>query len=77
MLTCRTTKLFAAAGLRESQVERSDANGVWDQKLEDELKNIASPKLAIPKADGSIRGTVKNFLKTSIFLLSAFLCASC
>lgn len=64
-LNYRTKKLFAAAGLRTDQVE-NDASGIWDQKLEDELKTIANPKLAVPKADGSIKGTY------SIFIFYAF-----
>ncbi|CAL8110548.1 unnamed protein product [Orchesella dallaii] len=52
----RTKKLFAAAGLRTNQVNQH-TDGIWDQKLEQELKNIASPKLAVPKTDGSIKET--------------------
>jgi len=60
-LICRTTKLFEAAGLRTAQVNQH-TNGIWDQKLEEELKHIASPKLAIPKSDGSIKGKLNNAL---------------
>jgi hypothetical protein len=57
----RTNQIFLQAGLPKDQI--NEATKAWDQQLEQELLSIESPKLAIPKPDGSIRGIIYKSLQ--------------
>jgi len=56
----RTTNLFAEVGLSKDE---NASRIIWDQRLEEELQNKQnSPKLAIPRYDGKVQGSIRFFL---------------